>query len=85
MKMLQEIQLPDLLRSKTVWAGLIGYAVVLLVAAIPELETDQDMLIDLATKITFAIMGKFILFDTASKIKGEASKYDNTPQKLDPN
>ena len=73
-----------LFKSKRFWSAVVGLVLMIAINFIPDLEVNADMLQDTILVIIGLLIGGYTVVDTMQAFKGVPSKYDNTPQTLDP-
>ena len=69
-------QLPDILRSRSLLTGAIGFFFTVLVNLIPVLEAQAEQLTEILFILTGVVMAKWLGVDFINAYKGVASKYN---------
>jgi len=70
--------LPSAFKSKRLWIAIVGAIVSLLVAFVPELAENQDVLIQGILAIVAVLIGGYSVQDAVIANKTGISKYDDT-------
>lgn len=73
---IQAITLPDVLRSKRFVSAFVGMVVAILIVLIPDLQAQEDALINMVTTFVLFLVGGYSLQDALAAHKTGVTKYD---------
>lgn len=63
--------MPPIFRSKRFWSALLGVVFMVIVAFVPELEGDQQLLISAITVVIGLLIGGYSAEDVATALKAK--------------